>query len=166
MNKAYLTSLMGLAALSLTATTSWAQCTDANLQGTYAFTVHGQSITVAADGSSFTSTGLIDGVGSIDFDGQGNITQSDYIVKNGTLVPGGATDGSGFHTGETGTYTLNGDCTGTADIVLGPGNERFLELVIADNGRSAHAIVSSSIVNGSPALLQVYSDFQKLESRR
>jgi predicted Zn-dependent protease len=154
---------MGLTALALTANMSWAQCSTASLQGTYAFTVHGQSITVAADGSSFTSTGLIDGVGSIDFDGHGNITQSDYVIKNGTLVPGVTTDDeSGFHTGETGTYAIYDHCTGTAHIVLGPGNERFLELVIADNGRSAHAIVSSSIVNGSPALLQVYSDFQKL----
>jgi hypothetical protein len=166
MKKVCLVSLMGLTALSLTATTSWAQCSNSTLNGTYAFTVHGQSVTVAADGSSFTSTGLIDGVGQINFDGNGNLTQHDYIVKNGTLVPGGATDESGFHTGETGTYTLNGDCTGTARIVLGPGNERFLQLVIADNGRSAHAITSRSIVSGSPATLQVYSDFQKLEARR
>ena len=84
MKKACLVSLIGLTALTLTASMSWAQCSNSTLQGTYAFTVHGQSIAVAADGSSFTSTGLIDGVGSIDFDGQGNLTQSDYIVKNGT----------------------------------------------------------------------------------
>jgi hypothetical protein len=166
MNKAYLMSLTGLAALALSSTTSWAQCTNSNLNGTYAFTVHGQSITVAADGSSFTSTGLIDGVGQINFDGNGNLTQTDYIVKNSTLVPGGPPDADGFHNGESGTYTVNSDCTGNAHIILGTGNERFLQLVLADNGRTAHAIVSSSIVNGAPATLQVYSDFQKLESRR
>lgn len=166
MKKVCLVSLMGLTALSLTATTSWAQCSNSSLNGTYAFTVHGQSIAVAADGSSFTSTGLIDGVGQIDFDGNGNLTQHDFIVKNSTLVPGAGPDADGFHNGESGTYAVNGDCTGSAQIVLGPGNTRNLELVLADNGRTAHAIVSSSMVNGAPATLQVYSDFQKLESRR
>jgi hypothetical protein len=165
MNKAYLMSLTGLAALALSSTTSWAQCTNSNLNGTYAFTVHGQSITVAADGSSFTSTGLIDGVGQITFDGNGNLTQHDFIVKNSAFVPGGGPDEDGFHNGETGTYTVNDDCTGNAVITLSPGNTRSLELVLADNGRTAHAIVSSSTVNGAPAMLQVYSDFQKLQGR-
>jgi hypothetical protein len=166
MSKACLVAVMGLAALSLTATESWAQCSNSNLNGTYAFTVHGQSIAVAADGSSFTSTGLIDGVGQITFDGNGNLAQRDYIVKTSALVPGGGPDEDGFHNGESGTYSVNSDCTGNAQIVLGPGNTRSLELVLADSGRTVHAIVSSSMVNGAPATLQVYSDFQKLESRR
>jgi hypothetical protein len=166
MKKGCLVAVMSLAALSLAATESWAQCTNSSLNGTYAFTVHGQSITVAADGSSFTSTGLIDGVGQIDFDGNGNLTQHDYVVMNSTLVPGAGPDEDGFHNGESGTYTVNGDCTGNAQIVLGPGNTLSLELVLADNGRTVHAIVSSSMVNGAPATHQVYSDFQKLETRR
>ena len=70
MNKACLVSLAGLAALSLAATKSWAQCSNGSLSGTYAFEVHGQSITVGASGG-FTSTGLIDGIGQADFDGNG-----------------------------------------------------------------------------------------------
>lgn len=165
MNKAYLISLAGLAALSLNASKSWAQCSNGSLSGTYAFEVHGQSITVPASGSGFTSVGLIDGVGQADFDGNGTFTQHDFIVMNSALVPG-MVDDDGFHGGETGTYTINSDCTGNAVITLAPGNTRSLELVLADNGRSVHAIVSSSIVNGAPATLQAYSNFQKLESRR
>jgi hypothetical protein len=165
MSKACL--VVSLAALSLTATKAWAGCSNLDLNGTYAFEVHGQSITVAADGSSYTSTGLIDGVGQITFDGNGLLTQHDYIVKNGTLVPGGGPDEDGFHNGESGTYTVNSDCTGNAQIVLGPGgNTRSLELVLADYGRTIHAIVSSAMVNGAPATLQVYSNFQKLDPRR
>ena len=114
----------------------------------------------------FTSTGLIDGVGQADFDGNGTFTQHDYIVMNSTLVPGAMVDEDGFHSGETGTYTVNPDCTGNAVITLGPGNTRSLELVLADNGRTVHSIVSSAMVNGAPATIQVYSNFQKLESRR
>jgi hypothetical protein len=167
MSKVCLVAAIGLATLSLTATKSWAECSNLDLNGTYAFAVHGQSITVAADGSSFTSTGLIDGVGQISFDGNGTLTQHDYIVKNSTLVPGNALDKDGFHGGESGTYNVNGDCTGNAQIVLSPGgNTRSLEFVLADYGRTIHAIVSSSMVNGAPATLQVYSDFQKLDSNR
>ena len=123
MKKACLVSLMGLTALSLTATTSWAQCSNSSLNGTYAFTVHGQSITVSADGSSFTSTGLIDGVGQINFDGNGNLTQHDYIVKNGTLVPGASTDEDGFHNGESRNLQLSTvTARGMLKSCLSPGN--------------------------------------------
>jgi hypothetical protein len=39
MNKACLISLLALTALPLTASRSWAQCSNSNLSGTYAFTV-------------------------------------------------------------------------------------------------------------------------------
>ena len=47
---------------------------------------------------------------------------------------------------------------GNAVITLAPGNTRSLELVLADNGRSVHAIVSSAMVNGAAATIQVYSN--------
>ena len=153
MNKACLMSLAGLAALSLTASKSWAQCSNGSLSGTYAFEVHGQSITVGASGG-FTSTGLIATGPASDFVA-GLFMQHDYIVMNSALVPGAMVDGDGFHGGETGTYTVNPDCTGNAAITLGPGNTRSLELVLADNGRTVHSIVSSAMVNGAPATIQV-----------
>jgi hypothetical protein len=67
----------------------------------------------------------------------------------------------GFHTEETGTYSINSDCTGSAEITLGEGNTRTLALVISQGGFVIHAIVSAATVGGSPALLQVYSDFER-----
>jgi len=156
--------ILGVTALSLAAQhAAHASCSDGTIQGDYAFTVHGQAL--SADGS--TSVALIDGVGTITFDGAGNLEQQDYIIKNGTQSPGGLgpPNPSGFHTGETGTYTVNADCTGSANIVLSPGNERSLAFVISRSGRSIHAVVTSAVVNGSPAVLQVYSDFEKINAR-
>jgi hypothetical protein len=138
---------------------AFAQCTTAILQGDYTFTVHGQSL--SADGS--TSTGLIDGVGYITFDGNGNATQEDFVVKNGTEVPG--VPQNGFHTGETGTYTINDNCTGTLNITLSPGNTRTDQIVISKRGSAIHAIVSQATAGGSPILLQVYADFESVNAR-
>ena len=141
--------------------TANADCGNSTIAGTYTFTVHGNALT--ADGTS--STALIDGVGIIEFNGQGGIAQEDFVVRNGTEVSGGPPNPSGFHTGETGTYTLGEDCTGTAHIVLGPGNERFLALVASETGLRIHAVVSSALVGGSSVLLQVYSDFERISQR-
>jgi hypothetical protein len=147
-----------IAALALTAHAARADCGLGTIQGDYTFVVHGQSL--SADGS--TSTGLLDGVGVITFDGAGDLAQEDYVVKSGTQVPGGNPNPSGFHTQETGTYSVNPDCTGAANIVLSPGNERNLAFVISTREHSIHAVATSTLVNGSPAVLQVYSDFQKI----
>jgi hypothetical protein len=138
-----------------------ANCSDTSLQGGYTFTVHGQSL--SPDGT--TSTGLIDGVGYITFDGNGNANQEDFVVKSGSEVPGGEQNASGFHTGETGTYTINDDCTGTLNITLSPGNTRTDQIVISKRGAAIHAIVSAATANGAPILLQVYADFESVSAR-
>ncbi len=118
-----------------------------------------------ADGT--TTTGLIDGLGVATFDGDGSVTQQQgVIIRNGTQTPSAPLNASGFHTGETGTYSVNDDCTGTTHIILGPGNERSNALVIAADGRkAAQALVVSAIVGGSPVLLQVYAYYEKIETR-
>jgi hypothetical protein len=147
--------------LLLAGQSAHAQCTNSILNGSYTFTVHGQSL--SADGSA--STGWLDGVGYITFDGNGNATQEDYIVKNGTEVAGQMPNASGFHTGETGTYMINDDCTGTLNITLGPGNTRTDQIVISKRGAAIHAIVSQATAGGSPILLQVYADFESVNAR-
>jgi hypothetical protein len=147
--------------LSLAGQPAFAHCTTAILQGDYTFAVHGQSL--SADGS--TSTGLIDGVGYITFDGNGTATQEDFVVKNGTEVPGVMQNASGFHTGETGTYTINEDCTGTINITLSPGNTRTDQIVVSKRGAAIHAIVSQATAGGSPIVLQVYADFESVNAR-
>jgi hypothetical protein len=149
------------ALLLLAGQAAFAHCTTGILQGDYTFTVHGQSL--SADGS--TSTGLIDGVGYITFDGNGNATQEDFVVKNGTEVPGGAQNASDFHIGEGGTYTINDDCTGTLNITLSPGNTRIDQIVISKRGAAIHGIVSQATANGAPIVLQVYADFESVNAR-
>lgn len=107
-----------------------ADCSNGTIRGDYSFTVHGQSL--SADGP--TITGLIDGVGTISFDGSGNATQEGFIIKSGSQVPGGPRNPSGFHTGETGTNSINSDCTGTAVITLNEGNTRTLAPAISRAG--------------------------------
>ena len=153
----------GLAGLALfvavfaAAGTANADCGARTIAGRYTFTVHG---TILSDDGTGT-TGVIDGVGVIEFSENGTLSQEDFVVRNGVEVPGGPPNPSGFHTGENGTYTLSSDCTGTAHIVLGAGNERFLALVTSADGNKIHAVVSSALVGGSPTLLQVYSDFER-----
>ena len=82
-------------------------CTNATLKGDYAF-----GVTV------YTPAGLPDGppqvvVGIQTSDGKGRFTQRDYIGDS--LRTTGQTD---FSTGETGTYRVNSDCTGSAVINL------------------------------------------------
>jgi hypothetical protein len=155
------TSLAAVAAIVAMTGAAQATCSNGTIQGDWAFTVHGNHF--APDGT--TSTLRVDGVGIISFDGMGNLVQEDFVVGNGTQLPGGATNPSGFHTGETGSYKISSDCTGVANIVFGPGNEVELALVISKAARSIHTVVSAVLVNGQKGLPQVYSDMEKLDSR-
>jgi hypothetical protein len=136
------------------------ECSASSLHGDYSFTVHGHAL--SADGS--TSTTLIDGVGLITFNGDGTATQEDFIIRNGTEVAGGPPNPSGFHTGETVTYTVNSDCTGVLIITLTPGNTRSSAFVITQRGKAIHAVGSEATTNGALVLLQVYSDFESLNA--
>ena len=141
----------------LTAAPADAFCSAQTLRGNYAFTVQGNAL--SPEGAVVA---LINGVGIVAFDGVGNLIQEDFIVFNGVQSPGGPTNPSGFHTGETGTYSVNADCTGSTTLVLGPGNSLGLAFVIAGNGATVHTVVASGTVNGSPALFQTRSDMERI----
>ena len=49
------------------------------------------------------------------FDGNNGLKQVDYVVANGAEVPG-PTNQYGFHDMEIGSYRVNPDCTGNAQI--------------------------------------------------
>ena len=85
--------------------TAHAGCTNATIQGTYAFTIHGTILN--PDGSTL----LIDGLARTTFDGKGNLTQLDAVAVNGNVAPGWASN--------TGTYSVNPDCTGTFTVTNG-----------------------------------------------
>jgi hypothetical protein len=136
-------------------------CSNATLKGDYGFTVSG--FQPNPDGT----TSPIKGIGITHFDGAGNLTQRDFVVTAG--VP----NQTGFHfsTGETGTYTVNADCTGSAEIDLnvpipfGSTGVIKLMLVVTNGGRAIHSVVAEITLPGAtkPILNTTSSDSWKIE---
>ncbi|MFL6352366.1 MAG: hypothetical protein ACJ74Z_11030 [Bryobacteraceae bacterium] len=78
------------------------------------------------------------------FDGEGNITQVDYVVLNG--VPP-APENEWRPT--TGTYTVNPDCTGSAAVDVAPGNPPLkYHFIVVKNGREILEVVDWNAVRG------------------
>ncbi len=102
-------------------------CSNSTIQGTYAFTIHGQVF--LPDGS----TPLIDGLAKTTFDGKGNLTQLDAIAVNGNVAPGWASN--------TGTYSVNPDCTGTFTVTNGNQPPVHLQMIVAQSGNTIHDMV-------------------------
>ena len=110
-------------------------CSNATLKGEYAFGV-----------TAYTPPGLPNGppqvvAGIKVFDGNGNLTQRDYIgdTSPAEFAPAGQ---------ERGTYTVNPDCTGSMVINLNvpgaplPNGVINILFVISDGGRHIHEVVS------------------------
>src|SRR5258708_35185440 len=89
-------------------------CSNATLKGDYAFTILGDAL------NSNGTTSVSKGIAMTNFDGAGKLTQVDFAVNDGNPSPGDGNSITGFHfqTGETGTYKVNPDCTGSAEIDL------------------------------------------------
>jgi hypothetical protein len=143
-------------------------CKLSTLSGDYAFRVSGQVF--SPSGAVVTQR---DGVAMAHYDGAGNFTQADFVFANGVLVPGPADAATGFHINETGTYTVNPDCTGTATINfpapgLGlSGAVIRVMFVLGNHGRSVHQIVSSLTPPGptgkqAPVPANIHADGEKL----
>jgi hypothetical protein len=116
-------------------------CSSATIAGDYAFRVSGEI---------FTPAGIVnrDGIALTHFDGNHGLTQVDYVLANGVPVAG-PTNANGFHDMETGTYSVNEDCTGEAEIDFqappGGTSGAIIKLlfVISDEGRQINTIVVS-----------------------
>jgi hypothetical protein len=102
-------------------------CSNSTIQGTYAFTIHGQVF--LPDGSTL----LIDGLAKTTFDGKGNLTQLDAVAVNGNVPPGWASN--------TGTYSVNPDCTGTFTVTNGSQSPVHLQMIVAQSGKTIHDMV-------------------------
>jgi hypothetical protein len=125
-------------------------CSNATLQGAYAFSV----LTVATPGGP----NVVVGLGT--FDGKGGFSQIDY--------PGDGlrtSDLTKFRTGQTGSYAVNPDCTGFQEINLG-GGIGVIEnaFVISDGGRSIHAVVAEFTIGGTAVPVQTQVSFWKVGS--
>jgi hypothetical protein len=106
---------------------SHAECSDDTLRGDYAFVI---------DGTIFAPPGplLLRGVAMTHFDGNGNLSQVDFTTLNG------AATGTDWRPA-TGTYEINADCTGKAQILPAGAPPLNLRLVVGDRGRQIWTIV-------------------------
>ena len=111
------------------------ECSNHTLRGDYGFAIDG---TVLAGPAPV----LIRGVAMTHFDGHGNLTQVDYATFNG--VPA-----SPDWRPATGTYDVNEDCTGRAEIIPATGPTLQLRLVVFDGGRQVAAVVAAGNSTGS-----------------
>jgi hypothetical protein len=142
-------------------------CSNATLKGEYAFGV-----------TAYTPPGLPSGPPSVTagikvFDGQGGVTQRDY--RGDSLRTTGQTDFAP-NGQETGTYTVNPNCTGSMVIDLNvpqvpPGTSSgVLEIrfVISDGGRHIHEVVAEFTPPGfaEPQPTQTSADDWKVASER
>jgi hypothetical protein len=117
--------------------TSSPNCSNAMLKGEYAFTV----VAYTPPGQPEGPPQVVAGIKT--FDGKGNFTQRDYIGDS--LRTSGQTD---FSTGETGTYTVNSDCTGNGIVNLPvpgvPAGTYYIKFVftLSGGGSAIHEVVS------------------------
>jgi hypothetical protein len=150
-------------------------CKDGNsiLKGDYAFTISGQV---------FLPAGTIErqGIALTHFDGTGKFTQVDFVLASpppagAPKPPTGPTDPvSGFGIDESGTYTVNPDCTGEftindqgyvnaegAPVSNGVIKVKF---ILGDHGHSIHTVVYSLTPPGAPGPVPVliHSDGHKV----
>ena len=144
-------------------------CTDATLKGNYAFTVSGEIFLTTPDGP-ITVQRL--GVAMTHFDGEGGLTQEDYILSSPnapapkTPPPPPPTDPvTGFHNQERGKYKVFPNCTGTFTIDT-PASSPVITVnfVLSDGGSLIQTVVTSLILPGSstatPAL--IHSDGHRI----
>ena len=151
-------------------------CTNATLHGDYAFTVSGQVFFPATAGGTLTVQR--EGIAMTHFDGMGGLKQVDFVLSSpnaSALPPPPGPPPSDpvtkFHNGETGSYTVYSDCTGTFTIqnpdfvgTTVPGPTITVFFVLSDGGRTIHTVVTSLIPPGmsTPVPALIHSEGHKL----
>jgi hypothetical protein len=102
-------------------------CSNDSLKGNYAFTIHGQILAGPA-------AGLVDGIALSTFDGQGNMTQVDWVSHNGVVAqqrrPG------------TATYNVNADCTGSMTLANAGSPLLHLAFIVDTRAKAIHTVVT------------------------
>ena len=104
-------------------------CSTRTLQGDYGFTIEGQIL-------AGPFAGPVRGIAMTHFDGQGRLSQVDHVVGAAGPPPIEWTPSSG-------TYTVNPDCTGTAQFVFPDGRVDHLRLVVVKSGAEVRTVVSA-----------------------
>ena len=132
-------------------------CSNATLKGPFGFIGHGEILgLIGADGKvhPYTAPSILDDVALVTFDGMGHFSRTDFGVIGG-LPKGGQTS---FNPVQSGTYTVNSDCTGTMKIVYNAGGsvpagvETDLNIVVAADGTLIESVVYRAVtVSGASA---------------
>lgn len=126
-------------------------CSNATLNGDYGFTLHGESIGVLVPQTTgapklvpFASPLLADGVAITHFDGNENLKQVDFVMRNGTsaATPTTPLTENGFRSEEAGKYSVKSDCTGTFKITFPDTSEIDVAFVLANHGREIRTVVT------------------------
>ena len=130
-----LSPLMIACSLLVSGSLAWADtgdgpCSNRTLRGDYGFAIEG--LILPAPGVALP----IRGVNMTHYDGEGGSSQVDHVVSNG--VPISPIDWAPT----TGTYHVNADCTGTAQINQ-TGGVLNLRIVVVRNGKEIHAVVTA-----------------------
>jgi hypothetical protein len=129
-------------------------CDNSSLQGQYVFRAAGATVGVLDTSGAlhpFTSPQLINAVGEFTFDGNGSFTRLDFPMGNGTPQTAGAPlNDEGFRTGQTGTYSVDEECTGSMVANIPGGTILEFEFVVGDFGQHVFAVVSHEHVPGLP----------------
>jgi hypothetical protein len=108
------------------------RCSNRSLRGAYGFNIDGQIFPPGAPPL------VLRGVAMTHFDGEGGLTQVDHATFNG--VP----RWQGWRPA-VGSYGVNPDCTGTAQIIPSDGSPTLnLHLVVFDRGRQVRTIVDGN----------------------
>jgi hypothetical protein len=119
-----------------------ARCSNRMLRGHYGFSIEGTIL--AGTPNAF----LVRGVAMTHFDGDGNLTQVDFTTRNGAPLTPDWRPGAG-------TYEINPDCTGTAQIIQSDGTPSVnLRLVVVDRGRQ----VLNTVVGNSTSSIGIRVD--------
>jgi hypothetical protein len=108
---------------------SWFKCSNRTLRGDYGFSIDGTIL------AGTPNALLLRGLAMTRFDGHGHLSQVDFATRNGApIAPDWRT--------AVGTYEINADCTGMAQIVQADGSPTLnLRLVVVDRGREVRTIV-------------------------
>jgi hypothetical protein len=106
-------------------------CSESTLRGDYGFAIDGQIL-------AGPKAGLLRGVAMTHFDGDGGLSQVDFTTINGVPV------GTDWRPG-TGSYEINADCTGKAQIAFTDGSPTLkLRLVVFDRGDQVRTVVEGN----------------------
>ena len=128
-------------------------CSSATLKGPYGFSAQGEVLGLLEATTTgkvlhpFTTPSILNDVALVTFDGAGHFARTDFGNMNG-VPKGGQT---AFNPNQSGTYTVNADCTGTMQITYtgGPvpaGVVLDLQMVVADDGTVVKAIIATETV--------------------